>query len=608
MVSPTVEGNSQEFGITVSTTFLEQRLESELAKNAQTQADNSTTIESTCQEPEDQATVQAPEPCSESPDPATLTESELEQRFGSTADRVVGLLAHGQLSTPEGRESLPQARTPISQFGTQHIRCRILIQPGDPTTFEGLPNHYKYITCGVIPSTTDRAMSEDHMVRCIPVTQGREDIKYTICRPFHIEFHYDTRDDSISITTQQPNHIFIIRELIDKASNRIEHREYVFSSGSTATGVDPGMWAVYKDASSIPFLQFRLYPRAYSLEVLATKKPLTLAGGKRSRPAPRNSAILSGFSSASSARLSSDLTVIEKINAPSSLDKGGLMRMMENGVEEYQLRRLGLLIHQTRNSTVFRAKITAHPEEDVIVKIIESDDVVVRGNVWKQEYDLLRQLQSDKIVPLIGGDARIGALYLKWIDAFDLARGGWRDKRNYFTGSEQVALTILRDMAEALCDLQDYEIVHHDIKPCNILHEKGNTVLIDFGIATQPRSHPQHGGTPWYLPPEIMSAGHSGGQRGPPEDIWALGVVMLYLLKIIPLPEMGPPRPWSIKGAGQPGSSAHQTMTEWLDRIKKMKTKLDPSEPVHRVVKEMLVIRPALRITPREILEALAEN
>lgn len=71
-------------------------------------------------------------------------------------------------------------------------------------------------------------------------------------------------------------------------------------------------------------------------------------------------------------------------------------------------------------------------------------------------------------------------------------------------------------------------------KPANILYNRERDPgLIDFGLATSVGDSPCRGGTPWYIPPEMMQ----NSARGAESDVFALSVTTLYLLRKFILPE-----------------------------------------------------------------------
>ncbi|ATB35483.1 protein kinase [Cystobacter fuscus] len=100
---------------------------------------------------------------------------------------------------------------------------------------------------------------------------------------------------------------------------------------------------------------------------------------------------------------------------------------------------------------------------------------------------------------------------------------------------------VLADVARQLVRVHRAGVVHRDIKGDNVLvrHEDGRAVLVDFGVGTywgalditHPLAMP---GTPRYRSPEALRfrrehlGEHSPGR--PSDDLWALGVVLYWLL------------------------------------------------------------------------------
>ena len=89
-------------------------------------------------------------------------------------------------------------------------------------------------------------------------------------------------------------------------------------------------------------------------------------------------------------------------------------------------------------------------------------------------------------------------------------------------------LDVLRQLAEGLSALHAAGKLHRDVKPSNILVERGGrVVLLDFGLAIdkgEPAS--ELAGTPAYMSPEQ----HSGEPLTEASDWYAFGVVLFELL------------------------------------------------------------------------------
>ena len=107
------------------------------------------------------------------------------------------------------------------------------------------------------------------------------------------------------------------------------------------------------------------------------------------------------------------------------------------------------------------------------------------------------------------------------------------------TMPEKDAKVIVAQIASALHCLatQDEPIIHFDLKPGNILFQRGEVRITDFGLAKIMDNKENRdateltsfgSGTYWYLPPECLS--------GPKElistkvDVWSLGVICFQLL------------------------------------------------------------------------------
>ena len=292
-------------------------------------------------------------------------------------------------------------------------------------------------------------------------------------------------------------------------------------------------------------------------------------------------------------------------------------------IDSYQVTRKDPIAN-TSLSQVYSAKYSKRPDV-VTVKVLKSRanlprapdvdrNVIRQADMWQREFQSHDSLAHDSIVKLHGGDARFLSLYMEHVQAKDLSsKTNWRcHQTNRFLGGRPDAERILGDISGALNYLHEKRMVHNDIKPGNILYsrERG-AVLCDFGLSTKAAATASSGGTPYYVPPEYIG----NRARGPPSDVWALGVTMLYVTNKISFPEARAAAKrgtktlyWQIAEVNRAGTGAAAAaqMQAWLSEVNEAKTALDSRDALEKVIVGMLAPQPRARVTMGDIMGVAA--
>jgi serine/threonine protein kinase len=196
-------------------------------------------------------------------------------------------------------------------------------------------------------------------------------------------------------------------------------------------------------------------------------------------------------------------------------------------------------------------------------------------------------------------------------DFVNLAHVKWRDAHTAkFLGTLSDAKRILADISSALSHLRTKGYFHNDIKPSNMVYgRQSGAKLLDFGHATRDDEPCCKGGSPWYIPPEFLAL----RERKGPADIWALGIVMLYLLQRIPLPDtQRQVRTWLINEVRVPGDNGPATsaMENWLRLVSGERERLGALEDgreVTELVQRMLEPDVLNRISTQELASIVRE-
>lgn len=146
-------------------------------------------------------------------------------------------------------------------------------------------------------------------------------------------------------------------------------------------------------------------------------------------------------------------------------------------------------------------------------------------NNLREEAAITARIHQPNIVTVydIEEQGHVAFLAMEYVEGVDLqsllnARGA--------LDARQV-IPLAAEIARGLAAAHEHGLVHHDVKPGNVLlGTAGEVKLTDFGvsqlISASTKARDVICGTPGYLAPECFE----GGEYGPEADLWAFGVVL----------------------------------------------------------------------------------
>jgi uncharacterized protein (TIGR02145 family) len=185
----------------------------------------------------------------------------------------------------------------------------------------------------------------------------------------------------------------------------------------------------------------------------------------------------------------------------------------------------------------FMKGVTERDETTSVVSVSNADNVQQfeeQREKFKKEARRLRKLKNEHIVKVHDLFEENDTAYyvMDYIDGESLAE---RIKKTGNPFTEAEVRSILSQILEALKEVHQNEIWHLDLKPGNIMIDKGgNAYLIDFGASKQLRANGSMTTstalcyTPGYAPTEQI--GQMYDRFGPWTDIYALGATVYNLL------------------------------------------------------------------------------
>ncbi len=174
----------------------------------------------------------------------------------------------------------------------------------------------------------------------------------------------------------------------------------------------------------------------------------------------------------------------------------------------------------------------------VVIKVLPPELASdVSAARFKKEIELAAHLQHPHILPILAAGSKDDLLY--YVMPFVAGESLRQHLEQHGKMPLDEAITLLREVADALAYAHRQGIVHRDIKPENILLEEGHAVLADFGVARaidEARSGMGQArvtgtgmsvGTPTYMAPEQASGERHIDARA---DLYALAIVGYEML------------------------------------------------------------------------------
>ncbi|MFQ6026059.1 MAG: serine/threonine protein kinase [Dehalococcoidia bacterium] len=236
---------------------------------------------------------------------------------------------------------------------------------------------------------------------------------------------------------------------------------------------------------------------------------------------------------------------------------------------------------------------------EVVLKVLRPS--LAQDTKWearfRKEAQLTAELVHENIIRVIDVERSDGYLYMILDYVPNSLAGLLRESNGSLT--VQLAVSLARQIANALTYTHARDIVHRDLKASNILITSDNKAkLVDFGVArdgrdagvTVSRREDTVVGTPQYMSPEQVTGGRVDGRS----DIFSLGVLLCQMLTgHTPLDQLVDAR------AVVDFHRARQRMP-YLDLLRAAGV----PEPLQRIVGRALEIQPELRFQGAAELEA----
>lgn len=270
-----------------------------------------------------------------------------------------------------------QKRFRICDLDIQSLRCRLFIQPADPTNFTSDKGVSRLLRR--VPTFQD---DDDAYVKCLVVNQSKEDVHYTFLTPLFCRIHYEPTEDSVEVSNMADRPIQI-QNFLNGGADRVTiepHHHRPLATGAWA-------WSFLDEECSF---QIMVFTRQFSLEIMRPSPVSEIVGLKRGRSSGhQRSGILD------------ELTVIKRVESLNDASNREVIRITGDG-ESYRVLRMTTAGH-TMAATVFKAKHSRLSNEVIVVKVLNrvESSVISYGRRWPREYSIHRKLDSVSIFLLL---------------------------------------------------------------------------------------------------------------------------------------------------------------------------------------------------------------
>uniref|UniRef100_A0A803JQC3 Protein kinase domain-containing protein n=1 Tax=Xenopus tropicalis TaxID=8364 RepID=A0A803JQC3_XENTR len=229
--------------------------------------------------------------------------------------------------------------------------------------------------------------------------------------------------------------------------------------------------------------------------------------------------------------------------------------------------------------------------------------------IIKDMQDEEKILQEIEILEMVYGHDNIikfhGAYYHKasrrtttntglWI-AMEMCAGGsvydlMGTKKQYSLGERWISY-ICREVLQGLCHLQKLKIIHHDLKPENLMLTKyGDVKIVNFEHATIGEKSDSSAGTVCYMAPEALGCLRKSAEYDYKADIWSLGITAIAMAQGYP-PYSNEPEKRVIKKIIF-GQAPVLTWDRWSDTFHSFVDKCLQKNPNKRPTAEKLLLHP----------------